>query len=354
MVSCLARNRVGRAVGVLLVTIALLLATGAAPAAAQGDKRVLKVMTYNMDAGTDFLYFLAYWPDVGAAYAATLAELQNSGFEARAAALARKIQAEKPDLVALEEVAVWDYVRDDGTRMALLADQLALLKAALHKHKLAYTVVTQQPLSGLGLPLAPNYNFHYLDRNVVLARADVMPDELAISNVVTQPFSTVTEPLPGIVQVNGWISLDARVRGRHVRFFATHLVSNDPAAQIAQGAELVQAMNRSPYPVVLAGDFNSDASGLGAGPDLTPTAANIAAAGYADAWASVQQPWEGLTWPLFWEDVYAGVFPDGVPVERIDLIFSKGLGVQKAKVVGTDLPYPSDHAGVVAWLELNK
>lgn len=354
MVSRLARHRVGRTVGFLLVTVALLLAFAAAPATAQGHNRVLKVMTYNMDAGTDFVYFFAYWPDVGAAFTATLTELQNSGFEARAAALAKKIEAEKPDLVALEEVSVWDYVQDDGTRIALLADQLALLKAALHKNKLAYTVVTQQPLSSLGLPLAANYNFHYLDRNVVLARADLAAAELSISNVVAHTFSAVTEPLPGIVQVNGWISLDVKARGRDIRFFATHLVSNDTPAQVAQGDQLIEAMDESPFPVVLAGDFNSDSSGLGVGPDQTPTAGNIVAAGYADAWASVRQPWEGLTWPLFWEDIYAGVLPDGAPVERIDLVFSKGFAVQKAKVVGTEPPYPSDHAGVVAWLELNK
>lgn len=106
--------------------------------------------------------------------------------------------------------------------------------------------------------------------------------------------------------------------------------------------------------MILAGDFNSDLSGLGVGPDQTDTALAIIQAGYEDAWAAVHQPWEGLTWPLSWEDVYAGVYPDGQPVERIDLIFTKGLDVQKAKVVGTEPTYPSDHAGVVAWLQFKK
>ena len=142
-----------------------------------------------------------------------------------------------------------------------------------------------------------------------------------------------------------------------MRFFATHLASplypGDPV-QPAQGAELIAILNRSPYPVVIAGDFNSDMSGLGRGPDQTTTGADIVAAGYADAWAAVHHPYQGLTWPLFWEDIYAGVYPDGVPVERIDLVFEKGLKVLDADVVGERAPYPSDHAGVVATLRVER
>lgn len=361
MFSWLARARGGRTLGILLVAAAFLLAVAASPASAQGSKRVLKVMTYNMDAGTDFLYFLYSGGDLEGAYQATIAELAKSGFAARAEALAQKIEAEKPDLVALEEVTTWDYLQ--GTvRVQLIADQLAFLQAALGKKKLAYGVVVSQDLTDLKLPLPPSpYDFHFLDRNVILARTDLPPTEFAVTNPRAGLYPQTVPVLGGMfTQYNGWLSADATMRGQTVRFFATHLASSaDPTdpVQPAQGDELIAIMNQSPYPVVLAGDFNSDLSGLHLFPsDATTTAPAIVAAGYADAWtAAGNLAWEGLTWPNFWEDFLAGQYPDNQPVERIDLIFTKGLGgVQKAKVVGTEEPYPSDHAGVVAWIELKK
>jgi endonuclease/exonuclease/phosphatase family metal-dependent hydrolase len=357
MFSWLTHRSTGRTIVGLLVAAAFVLGLAASPASADGDKRVVKVMTYNMDAGTDFVYFFAYPTDFAAAFSATLGELEGNHFDVRAARLARTIAAEQPDLVSLQEATIWDYVANNGTRVALIADQLQLLQAALKRYGVHYRVVAVQPLTNLVVPLADNYNFHFLDRNVILARAEHGREELELSNVRQAQYQTTSEPLPGFLQVNGWMSVDARVDGRRVRFFATHLASQlypgDPV-QPAQGAELVAILNRSPHPVVIAGDFNSDMSGLGVGPDQTATGPAIVAAGYRDAWAAVHHPYQGLTWPLFWEDIYAGVYPNGAPVERIDLVFEKGLKVLDADVVGERAPYPSDHAGVVATLLIGK
>jgi len=62
-------------------------------------------------------------------------------------------------------------------------------------------------------------------------------------------------------------------------------------------------MEQSKLPVILAGDFNSDASGLGIGPDQTPTAAMIVEAGYADTWQTFHPGnWAShgrFTWKIF-------------------------------------------------------
>ena len=359
MFSWLRHRSNGRTLAGLLVAAAFVVGLAASPASADSDKRIVKVMTYNMDAGTDFVYFIANPSDPAAAYSLTLSELMQSGFADRAGRLADTIAAEKPYLVSLQEVTVWDYVDGSGSRISLLADQLELLTAALEERGLHYKVVTVQPLTNLFLPLTPDdsYNFHFLDRNVILARTDLSQAELALSNVRQAEFLTTAEPLPGFLQVNGWMSVDAKIRGKSVRVFGTHLASplypGDPV-QGLQGAELIEILDASPFPVVLAGDFNSDMSGLGIGPDQTATGEAIVAAGYADAWMVMHQPWEGLTWPLFWEDIFAGVYPNGQPVERIDLIFEKGMEVLGAEVVGTSAPYPSDHAGVVATLLIEK
>ena len=110
-------------------------------------------------------------------------------------------------------------------------------------------------------------------------------------------------------------------------------------------------MGQSRLPVILAGDFNSDASGLGIGPDQTPTADMIVEAGYDDTWQTLYAPQLGLTWPLYLEDIYAG---PSSPFERIDLIFARDLEILDVAVVGNNPSFPSDHSGVVATLQIEK
>ena len=62
--------------------------------------------------------------------------------------------------------------------------------------------------------------------------------------------------------------------------------------------------------------------------------------------------WElGLTWPLYLEDIYAG---PSFPFERIDLIFVRNLAILDVALVGNNTTFPSDHAGVVATLRIEK
>jgi len=69
--------------------------------------------------------------------------------------------------------------------------------------------------------------------------------------------------------------------------------------------------------------------------------------GFLDVWAMLHPNDSGLTWPLFGED------PPLEPttlIDRIDLILTKGGGIQAADIVrtGTTAPFASDHAGLVA------
>jgi hypothetical protein len=71
--------------------------------------RVLKVMTRNMDEGTDFgpIFSATTFDQFAAEVAAAYIEVQQSNIPERAAALAREIKAKQPDLVGLQEVSVW-------------------------------------------------------------------------------------------------------------------------------------------------------------------------------------------------------------------------------------------------------
>ena len=59
----------------------------------------------------------------------------------------------------------------------------------------------------------------------------------------------------------------------------------------------------------------------------------------------------GFTWPLFFEDVASG---PAIPNERIDLIFTRDIRALKAAETGTTAPAASDHAGVVAMVQVGK
>jgi endonuclease/exonuclease/phosphatase (EEP) superfamily protein YafD len=144
----------------------------------------------------------------------------------------------------------------------------------------------------------------------------------------------------------------------------THLqspVGSDPdaiKAQTEQAKQLLRELRNSSVPVVIAGDFNSDAiyGASGPGPDNTGTVAMIQAAGYLDSWAVTNQL-PGPTWPLFQQDQFppSFFFAPASPYERIDLIFSQGLNTISTKRVLAPGPaanrwpyFGSDHAGVVA------
>ena len=341
-----------RILGLMLLIVTLTLSLTMSPALADSDKRVVKVMTQNMDAGTDLLFFFV--TDPISATQLTYNELLATDFSGRAGLLADQIAIQQPYLISLQEVTLWQTISATG-ETGILADQLDLLMNALAARHQQYKVVASQDLTDITAPLGDGSYLRFLDRNVILARTDLKQSELALSNVRSGIYQATIAPVPGFPEeLNGWISVDAKIRGKSLRFFGTHLespVSQDDPTQVLQGLELIAIMGQSKLPVILAGDLNSDASGLDIGPDQTPTAAMIVEAGYADAWQTLHPGELGLTWPLYLEDIYAG---PSYPFERIDLIFARNLEILDVAVVGNNSPFPSDHAGVVATLRIEK
>jgi endonuclease/exonuclease/phosphatase family metal-dependent hydrolase len=212
----------------------------------------------------------------------------------------------------------------------------------------------------VALPKASGGVLRFTDRDALLVRADLAPPAFHLSDVHANIFDAVYSL--GALQVPaGWISAMVHIGNQHFRVFATHLqssVQGDPnaaAVQLAQAQQLILEARNSTVPVVIAGDFNSDAIlGVnGSGPDNTGTVALIQAAGYSDVW-SVAGTGGGATWPFYLEDAFPPPPFDtpSVPFERIDLIFSQGLAVLRVEqVVAAGASYASDHAGVLATLQ---
>src|SRR4051812_23054774 len=74
---------------------------------ASESKRVLKVMTRNMDAGTDLNLIFGYYPNVPAGVSATLAQVISTDIPFRIQRLADEVRANQPDFIALQEVTEW-------------------------------------------------------------------------------------------------------------------------------------------------------------------------------------------------------------------------------------------------------
>lgn len=146
------------------------------------------------------------------------------------------------------------------------------------------------------------------------------------------------------------------VEGQSFRFVSTHLESFLPAVQLAQVNQLFAGPLKTDLPVVLVGDFNAVTFF-----QQTATYAHITAAGFTDAWA-VAGFGAGFTC-CQQEDLCNATSRLS---SRIDLVFFNGrFSCIDVDIVGEDpldrvvsekawcgSIWPSDHAGVVATLEL--
>jgi endonuclease/exonuclease/phosphatase family metal-dependent hydrolase len=333
----------------------VLFSSGGLAATAQNQAGVT-IMTQNMDAGTDLSFVVALGAPDGVDL--TLAEIQASHVPERADLIAARIAAEKPDMVGLQEATLWRIGPTPETATQILYDQLELLLSALAKRGAAYEIVAVNRLTDLALP-GSSGALRYTDRDALLIRSDLRPPAFHISNTHTHIFDAALN-FQGLVVLQGWISADVHVGNSHFRLVVTHLESPVPGVpeatdvQVAQASELIQTLRNLTIPVVLCGDFNSDAE-FGNGPDATPSVALIEAVGYADTWKIANPGDPGYTWPLFLEDqAPPNFFVPFFPFERIDLFFSRGIQVISVKEIftpapdGSMPPFGSDHAGVIA------
>jgi endonuclease/exonuclease/phosphatase family metal-dependent hydrolase len=301
----------------------------------------VSIMTQNMDAGTDLTFAIGelegYFPP-GIGVELTYQEVLATDIPGRAALLAARVAQNKPDLLALQEVTLWRTGTSVNAATTVLFDQLQLLLSSLATEGVPYDIVAVNTLGDLALPKASGGALRFTDRDALLIRADLRPPAFHLSDVHTNLFDAVYS-LGGLQVPAGWISAMVHTGNRQLRLVMTHLqspVQNDPTAtavQAAQATQLIHELRNSTLPVVLAGDFNSDAiqGTAGPGPDNTPTAATIQTAGYADTWVLASSG-PGPTWPLYLEDQYPPpFFAHAFAFERIDLIFSQGLSVSSVQ-----------------------
>lgn len=251
----------------------------------------------------------------------------------------------KPHLVSLQEVAIWA----SGTAPASLHtefDFLTLLLNALAAQGVNYTPAAVLKHFDMILPSSTGFARNAW-RVVLLARADLKPEDFSTTNVQTSPWSAACTATMLVPFPRGWVSADITYRTKHFRFIGAHMDnSSNPSKNLCQGNELLAGPADTSLPVVLAGDLNCDLSNA-----IDPnyqTCLNLLDAGFVDAWSAANPGVPGYTKDL------------PVMTKRGDYVMVRGqFGAQAAVLVGEEPAdmapsglWPSNHCGVVARVQL--
>lgn len=261
----------------------------------QSKAKEVNVMTRNLYLGADLA------PAISAsgltafteATGQILREVTANSFPTRARGLAQEILKKEPDIVGLQEVALWrtgppslEVFLNTGaspTATTVRYDYLSELLAQLNKGKgkPQYRVAVSQdefdfeaPANENGVPGdGPNGAIPNAEINGRLTMRDVILVRNGAGATFKRPRAghfasllNVTVSGVNLSVTRGWTSIDAKVRGSHeFRFVNTHLEAFDDAGQVPsiralQAGELVAPTGpaTSKLPVVLLGDLNSD------------------------------------------------------------------------------------------------
>jgi endonuclease/exonuclease/phosphatase family metal-dependent hydrolase len=279
----------------LLIAALACMAFASVAVAKTGKGTAVNVMTRNLYLGADLGPAIESksTSEFIEANGGIIRQVEATNFPVRAKGLAKEIIGAEPDLVGLQEVALWRTAapslgpvfsgKPEATTVKY--DFLQLLLSQLNKGKKRYRPVVVQnefdfeapanangvpgdgPGGGQGVLANAEINGRLTMRDVILARVGA---GVKTSNPKSGNFShLLVVKVAGSKEIpvtRGWTSVDATVRGsRKFHFVNTHLESFDPETVVpsvrAQQAEELVAPGgpaTSKLPVILVGDLNSD------------------------------------------------------------------------------------------------
>ena len=281
---------------VALCTFAVLAVVATQADAAKAKPKV-KVMTRNLYLGADLSpgTQATNFQELVDGAGQILNQVDANKFQVRAKGLATEILNKKPDLVGLQEAALWrdapcsdPVIPPSATHVRKGGDFLGLLLDALNKRGNEYRLVVAQPEfdfqiwantdgdQSTGTPFGCDIEGRLTMRDAILARRGA---GVKTKNAEGAHFDTLLQVQPGGAPVDvtrGWTAVDAKVRkGPGFRFVNTHLEAfdNQPSNHTNQGTDVGNGKVRKAQaqeliapggpatgnrPVILAGDLNSD------------------------------------------------------------------------------------------------
>jgi endonuclease/exonuclease/phosphatase family metal-dependent hydrolase len=319
---------------------------------------ILSVMTQNLYVGVDMMALHNSKPNempdlVTASYEQAMA----TDFTARVQVISAAMARHAPHVLALQEAALWcmrtpSSLTDGGgwraatepkwNFAALLIDALWQYGAHYREAGRMVSVNTQAPLR-LDGALS---DLRMIDHTTMLVRED---KEFRVLDVTAQRFAAhLSVPIANdiVKRYRGYVAIDAELAGQPVRIVDTQLEPLSDSLQVEQSEELLAGPAAHEGRIVVAGDFNSPADGLG-----TPTYGKMRAAGFGDAWASVG---DGAGFTCCQDTGLANARSE-LSDRRDFLFFRGGLKPLSADMILSDGDarttsgiWASDHAGVVA------
>eukprot|EP00928_Gymnodinium_smaydae_P015152 TRINITY_DN15554_c0_g1_i1.p1 TRINITY_DN15554_c0_g1~~TRINITY_DN15554_c0_g1_i1.p1 ORF type:complete len:358 (-),score=26.77 TRINITY_DN15554_c0_g1_i1:257-1330(-) len=324
----------------------------------------MSVMSRNMYSGIGLVPIsMAQTPaELQIAIQDALSMLLANNASARIKAIATEIVRTAPDFVALQEVTTYEFVNVPllGTGQY---DFLPELIAALSCQGSRYVPVCTSPSTDFPTIAGINSTFKLDVRNVILMNADrcgLKVDTSASGKFDESIQRSFQSPLGFEVNfTRGWCLVDAALHRKRFRFGNTHLeIPEEKVLNEKQGEKFLSIVTDTELPIVLAGDFNSNADG-----STTDTYSNFANI-FEDVWNATQTgsrtcPRNGYT--CCQEKDLANSASE--LSTRIDFVFkqestvttmtSKSSRLVGNKVFQDSLPrWASDHAGVVAVFEV--
>lgn len=390
-------SRIDRLRWIITVLVALVaMVGGVAPAAAKpgsdkgdhassGKGKPVTVMTRNLYLGADIARPLVatqglppeqQGPAFVAANTTLRAIVDQTDFPLRSKQLAREIATRKPDIVGLQEVALWRHGPLDGSPATVVDyDFLQILLDDLAALGKRYVVVEEQVESDVSGPAVLNgslQNVRLTMRDVMIKRASNGVKVLDSGSAQYDTRITFTIAGQSVSFIRGYNYADVRAGSKRFRVINTHLESQLSDVAYAQAAELLAGPAApSDQSVIILCDCNSDPLDASVKPGEThahrdPYLLITGQGGFADEWLLFAPAEEGFTSGL-------SEFVNDTPEEaaarfdhRIDMVFGRladgsPIPVDRAWVVGRDPDertpatpigrlWPSDHAGVVVRL----
>jgi endonuclease/exonuclease/phosphatase family metal-dependent hydrolase len=324
------------------------------------------VMTRNVYVGADLTPAItASTPgELVGAVADIYQRMVETNFPARAKLIAQEIADTSPDLIGLQEVALWRSgpLNDPATAMTVEYDFLVLLLAEIDELGLDYAAAVIQEnfdaeapaaFTSDGTPVLRDVRLTF--RNVLLVREGVSYTNPQSGHFETNVVFRDIGGIPGndIIDLRGWTSVDVQQGSTRFRFVNTHLESFVAPVRDAQAQELVADPLRTTLKVVAVGDFNSPPTGpdSGAYEILTTQSHGM----MRDSWTESN----GADPSFTWGQAADLLNPTSTALIRIDLVLTKTPAVKTAQatLVGTTAKTPdglwaSDHFGVVAELSI--
>jgi len=353
----------------------------APPGKAPAPRAAFDVATYNIYLGADLnpLFGASDFVDLVGRAGQVYAAMEATDFPERAEAIADLLAEEAPDVVGLQEVALWatapGNIQTPTAPFTVTYDFLDILLDELAERGVPYEeVATNENFNGTlpialgGAPLLfPDSTWaSFTDRDVIIVRSGLPERRLAVdeSSVREENFDATLVLPTGVLEAplfpvpRGWSSVDVTVKGSTFTFFNTHFEAfNDPTEEFGfyrnlQAQELAAEVEDSAHPPIVVGDINSRPPCDGFNTEAYEI---LIGAGLVEVWPEVH-PSE----PCAEASFTSGQAADLLNVEseldhRIDTIMfdPTAFTALQADVIGEEQEdrttptglWPSDHAG---------